>query len=123
MNADQVMNKVVSPHAVWRRMRQLTGRKIEKRAVFELVCHVERQIDRIILRSMEEFEALNEARKVQGLRQKVMIDGTCVAHAIKNMYSDSIYIVPEKGGGERKESGDNEERHPQLKRSEVFGYG
>lgn len=115
--------KVVSPHAVWRRMRQLTGKKIEKRAVFELVAHVERHVDALIRRSMEAFSALNEARRVQGLRQKVMIDGVCVAHAIKNMYADSIYIMPEKGGGDRKERGDEEERHSQLKRSEVFGYG
>lgn len=96
-------------------MRQLTDRKIEKRAVFELVNYIEDHIDEIILQSAEELDKLNEMRKIQGVYQKVMIDQYCVQNAIKIINSYSFSFLPEQGGGESQEKKENISKHSQVR--------
>ena len=102
-------------HPVWKRMRQLTGRKIEKRAVFELVNYIENHMDEIILQSVEELDKLNEMRKIQGVYQKVMIDQYCVQNAIKIINSHSFSFLPEQGGGDNREKKENICKHSQVR--------
>jgi len=95
-------------------MRDLTNKKIEKDAVFELVNYIEDHIDKIILQCMEEFKTLNRCRRQQGAYEKIMIDRYCVRNAIKNINSQQICKSPDRGGGDEKEGENEEERHSQL---------
>lgn len=102
-------------HSVWKRMRELTDKKIEKRAVFEIVYYIENQIDKIILQSVKELDKLNEMRSIQGIYQKVMIDQHCVQNAIKIINSHSLYPLPQQGGGDIEESENEKHRHSQVR--------
>jgi len=93
------MAKMVCWFPICKRMRNRTGRKVEKRAVFELVDYIEGHIDRIILQVVAEHERLNDLRESQGIYQKVMIDCECVRNAIKTINSQSYSLLPEKAGG------------------------
>ncbi|HEC76890.1 MAG TPA: hypothetical protein ENI33_06510 [Thermoplasmatales archaeon] len=108
-------NKVVYWYSIWKRMRNLTNKKIEKDAVFELVNYIEDHIDEIILQCMEEFQTLNRCRRQQGSYEKIMIDRYCVRNAIKNINSQQICISSNEEGGDEKEKESKEERHSQLK--------
>ncbi|HEC77343.1 MAG TPA: hypothetical protein ENI33_08850 [Thermoplasmatales archaeon] len=115
-------HKIVAPYSIWKRMRELTGKKIEKRAIFEIVNFIEEQIDKIILQSLEEFESLNEMRRIQGFYQRTIMDAECVKRAIKNIYPNNYYILPKRAGGDEGEEDRKENKHPQFLR-EMIGYG
>ena len=102
-------------------MRELTKRKIEKRAVFEIVNFIEEQIDRIILQSLKEFDNLNKARESQNIHKKVVLDAHCVKQAIKNIYSNNYYILPKRAGGDKREEGNEEDKHSQFLKEVYHG--
>jgi len=114
-------HKIVAPYSIWKRMRELTKRKIEKRAVFEIVNFVEEQVDKIILQSLREFDNLNKARESQNMHKKAVPDVHCVKRAIKNIYSNNYYILPEKAGGDEGEENKEENKHPQFLREVYYG--
>jgi len=77
---------------VWKHMRDLTNRDIEKRAVMEFISYFEKQINLVISQSVKELNKKNRLCGIQGLRQTQRIDRRCVREAIKtinnNGYSD-----------------------------------
>ena len=113
--------KIVAPYSIWKRMRELTKRKIEKRAVFEIVNFIEEQVDKIILQSLKEFDDLNKARESQNMHKKVVLDAHCVKRAIKNIYSNNYYILPERAGGDEGEEDKEENKHSQFLREVYHG--
>ena len=114
-------HKIVAPYSIWKRMRELTGKKIEKRAVFEIVTFIEEQVDKIILQSLKEFNNLNKARESQNMHKKVVLDAHCVKRAIKNIYSNNYYILPKRAGGDEGEESKEENKHSQFLREVCYG--
>jgi hypothetical protein len=101
---------------VWKHMRKLTGKDIEKRAVMELIMYFETLIDKVIIQSNKELEQLNSQRKIQGLYEKSRIDAESLRRAIKNlnalMYPSSSEMT---GGLIQQESEKNVEHTPEKK--------
>lgn len=69
-------------------IHEITGRDVEKSAVFELSSHIEKEMKKVILQSNVELEKLNELKKIQGLYQKNRIDRDCIKNAIKTIKED-----------------------------------
>ena len=95
---------------VWKHMRDLTERDIEKRAVMEFITYFEKQIDMVIEQSAEELDKKNELYGIQGLKQKQRIDRACVRDAIKTINNNGYPSLPGRTGGRKKE-GENYEKH------------
>ena len=95
-----VVNRAVvywSP--VWKHMRKLTGKDIEKRAVMELVTYVEKLMDKVIIQSTKEMEQLNENKKIQGIYQKCRITDEAIKRAIKTINASEYPLLSEMTGG------------------------
>lgn len=92
-------------YTIWRHIREITGKNVEKRALIELIIYFENQIDKVIHQSVKELYKLNELKKIQGLYPKKRIDKTCIWNAIKTLNSNEHSILSEKTGGtlEKKE--------------------
>lgn len=80
-------------------MHTLTGRDVEKRAVMELITHIETWADKVILQSEKELEQLNSQKKIQGLYEKSRIDDECIRRAIKNLNAVAYSSSSERTGG------------------------
>jgi hypothetical protein len=88
---------------VWKHMRDLTDRAVEKRAVMEFICYFEEQMNMVISLSAKELEKRNKMSEVQGLKKKQRIDMACVREAIKTINSNGHSSMPGRAGGIRKE--------------------
>ena len=95
---------------VWKHMRDLTERDVEKRAIMEFITYFEKQIDLVIEQSAEELEKNNKLYEIQGLKQKQRIDWACVREAIKTINNDGHSCLSGRTGGKKKE-GENYEKH------------
>ncbi len=84
---------------VWKHMRMITNKDIEKRAIWELIMYFEKQIDLVIKQSLIELDKLNQLNELQGLDPKSRIDKYCVRNAIKTINSDDYSSVSEGIGG------------------------
>jgi len=89
---------------VWRRVHELAGVHIEKRAVMEVIWYAEEQIDLVIKQSMKELERKNKFCETQGLRQKQRIDRGCVMDAIKSINNNGHSFPSERTGGKTREA-------------------
>lgn len=76
-------------HQVWKHMRVITKKDIEKRAIWELIDYFEDQVNMVIQQSLIEHKNLNELKKLQGLDPKVRIDKDCIKRAIQTINSES----------------------------------
>lgn len=92
-------------YTIWKHMREVTDKEIEKRAVMEFVYYFENQMDKVIHQSAKELDKLNELKKIQGLHQKIRIDKDCIRNAIKTINPKEYSPSSEKTGGtiEKKE--------------------
>ena len=86
---------------VWKHMRSVTGREVEKRAVSEFITYFEKQIDMVIRQSVKELDRKNNLEEVQGVRQMCRIDRECVRRAIKNIYNNGNGKASERTGGNK----------------------
>jgi len=86
-------------HQVWKHMRDLTNRDIEKRAVMEFIYYFEEQIDMVISQSARELNKRNELYRVHKLKQKQRIDSECVREAIKTINNNGHSSLSERTGG------------------------
>jgi len=86
-------------HQVWKHMRTITNKDIEKRAIWELIDYFESQIDLVIQQSLIEFNKLNKLKELQGLDPKSRIDKYCVRNAIKTINSEYYSSLSERIGG------------------------
>ena len=97
---------------VWKHMRDLTERDIEKRAVMEVICYFEEQMNMVIRQSKKELDKKNRLYEIQGLKQKQRIDQRCVRDAIKNINGNGHSSLSGRTGGIlQKEKKRN--KHPQ----------
>ena len=96
-------------HQVWKHMRVITNKDIEKRAIWELIDYFESQIDLVIQQSLIEHNKLNKLKEIQGIDTKARIDKDCIRKAIKTISSDDYSAMSERTGGmiERKENFEN----------------
>lgn len=99
-------------YTIWRHMRKLTGKDVEKRAVIELVVYFENQIDKVIHQSIKELYKLNELKKIQGLYPKKRIDKTCIWNAIKTINSNEHSVLSVTTGGKEKKEKINQKHLP-----------
>jgi len=88
---------------VWKHMRDLTNRDIEKRAVMEFISYFEKQIDLMISQSVKELDKKNRLCEIQGLRQKQRIDRKCVRKAIKIINDNGHSCTSGRTGGKTQE--------------------
>lgn len=84
---------------VWRRVHELAGVHVEKRAVMELISHAEQHMDMVILQSKRELEKRNGLCEIQGIRSRSRIDGECVRQAIKSLNDNGHSFPSERTGG------------------------
>ena len=97
---------------VWKHMHDLTGMHIEKRAVMEVICYFEEQINLVIRQSAKELDKRNELNEIQGLKQKQRIDQGCIRDAIKAINNGGYSSTSERTGGIlQKET--KRDKHPQ----------
>jgi hypothetical protein len=97
---------------VWKHMRDLTERDIEKRAVMEVICYFEEQMNMVIRQSARELEKRNRLHTVQGLKQKQRIDQGCIREAIKTINNNGHSSLSKRTGGIlQKEK--KRDKHPQ----------
>lgn len=89
-------------HSVWKHMRELTNKEVEKRAVMELINHLENQTDLIIKQSLIELHKLNELKEIQGQYSKMRIDKNCINNAIKTLNGNCFSPLPNRTGGIKK---------------------
>jgi hypothetical protein len=89
---------------VWRRVHELAGVHVEKRAVMELISHAEQHMDMVILQSKRELEKRNELCGIQGIRPRARIDGECVRQAIKSINDNGHSSSSERTGGKPREA-------------------
>ena len=95
---------------------KMADRLFEKRAVMELICFAEEQLDMVILQSKKELDKRNKLCEAQGLRQKQRIDHECVREAIKTINNGGYSSSPERAGGKKPKTECKEhfsEKHPQ----------
>ena len=97
---------------IWKHMRMMTNRDIEKRAIWELIGYFENQIDLVIKQSVIELNKLNRLNEIQGLDPKVRIDKECVRNAINTINSDGYSSMSQGAGGMLKRER-NFEKHSQ----------
>jgi hypothetical protein len=83
---------------VWKHMRDLTNRDIEKRAVMEFISFFEKQIDLVISQSVKELDKKNRLCEIQGLRQKQRIDQKCIREAIKTINNNDHSSLSKRTG-------------------------
>ena len=88
---------------VWKHMRSLTDRDIEKRAVMEVICYIEEQINLVIRQSAKELDKKNELNEIQGLKQKQRIDQSCIREAIKTINNNGHSSLSGRTGGKKQE--------------------
>lgn len=89
---------------VWKHMRNITDRAVEKRAVMEFIIYFEEQMNMVITQSKKELDKKNKINKIQGLRQNERIDSECVRNAIKTINNNGHSFMPVRAGGKsRKE--------------------
>lgn len=69
----------------------ITGKSVEKSAIFELTNYFEEEIKKVILQSEKELKKLNKLKESQGLYQKNRIDRNCIKNAIKNLNKKNIH--------------------------------
>lgn len=81
-------------YSVWKIMRKLTNKQIEKRAVMELITYFEKQVEKVIIQSKIELSKLNRAKRSQGIYQKTRIDKDCIVNAIKTINSNEHSSLP-----------------------------
>jgi len=84
---------------VWKHMHDMTGVQIEKRAVMEVICYFEEQLNMVIKQSAKELDKLNELYGIQGLKQKQRIDRDCVREAIKTINNNGYPFLSGRTGG------------------------
>jgi len=97
---------------IWKHMRMITNKDIEKRAIWELIDYFETQIDAVIKQSVIELNILNKLNEIQGLDPKSRIDKECIRNAIKTLNSDGYSSMSERTGGITKRE-ENFEKHSQ----------
>lgn len=97
---------------IWKHMRTMTNKDIEKRAIWELIGYFENQIDLVIKQSVVELNSLNKLNKIQGLDPKSRIDKECVRNAINTIISNS-YCSMSGGTGIIAKRERNFEKHSQ----------
>lgn len=90
-------------HSIWKHMRKITKKEIEKRATIELVIYLENQIEKITRQSEIELEKQNKLRKKQGIHQKARIDPNSLKKAINFINLKGHCQSPKKAGGIKKE--------------------
>lgn len=83
---------------IWKHMRSITHKDIEKRAIWELIGYFENQIDLVIKQSVTELNNLNKLNKIQGLDQKSRIDKECIRNAINTIIANG-YCSTSAGTG------------------------
>ena len=98
---------------VWKHMRDLTNRDIEKRAVMEFISYFEKQIDLVISQSVKELDKKNRLCEIQDLRQKQRIDRKCVREAIKNINNNGHSSLSERTGGMIQKVKNESKKHSQ----------
>jgi len=97
---------------VWKHMHDLTNMHIEKRAVMEVICYFEEQMNMVIRQSAKELDKKNKLYGIQGLKQKQRIDQGCVKEAIKTINNNGHSSMSERTGGiSQKEK--KLDKHPQ----------
>ena len=84
---------------VWKHMHDLTERDIEKRAVMEIICYFEEQMNMVISQSARELEKRNKFHDIQGVKKKQRIDSECVREAIKTLNNNGHSSLSERTGG------------------------
>ena len=97
---------------VWKHMHDLTGMHIEKRAVMEVICYFEEQMNMVIKQSAKELEKRNTFYEVQGLKQKQRIDQNCVREAIKTINNNGHSFMSERTGGILQKVKKESNKHP-----------
>ena len=103
---------------VWRYMRSLTGRDIEKRAVMEFINYFEGQMELVVRECVRVLDRRNRFYRIQGLREKRRIDGECMVEAIKNISGGANPSMPGRAGGRERGEGEGYEGQPKkLRRS------
>lgn len=101
-------------HQVWKHMRKITNKEVEKRAVMELINCAEEQIDEILFQCIKELEKLNELRQTQGINKKKRVDRACVKCAIRTLYPEKYPPLSEKTGGKQKKKKKIEKHSPEM---------
>ena len=89
---------------VLKRVHELAGVHVEKRAVMELICYAEEQIDLVIRQSKKELERRNELCEPHGLKRRERIDDRCVKEAIKSINNNGHSSSSERTGGKTREA-------------------
>lgn len=87
-------------YQIWRRMRELTNKEIEKRAVMEIINFFEPQINAVINQSAIELEKTNKLNEMQGLPKKKRIDHDSIKKAIKTINLNGHMQLPTEGAGD-----------------------
>ena len=105
---------------VRKHMHEITGLEIEKRAIMEVITYLESEFDVLIKQSVIEKDKLNELKQIQGIHQKVRIDGDCIKNAIKTINSNGHSPLSEKTGGITQKKENKFEKHsPEMILTEV----
>lgn len=87
-----------------KRVHELAGVHVEKRAVMELISYAEEQIDLVIRQSKKELERRNGLCEMQGLKRHERINGECVMQAIKALNGNGHSSSSERTGGRTREA-------------------
>jgi hypothetical protein len=85
-------------------MYKLAGMPIEKRAVMEVICYLEEQMDSVIIESKKQLDKRNEYCEVQKIKPKQRIDSECVRQAIKIINNNRDSSLPKRAGGKFQKS-------------------
>lgn len=88
-------------YTIWKHMRHISGKDIERRAVLELILFCEDIIEKITHQSVIELENLNRLKEMQGLYQKKRIDEICVKNAVKHLCNEGHPLNRRKTGGKQ----------------------
>ena len=97
---------------IWKHMHNLTNMHIEKRAVMEIICYFEEQMDMVISQSARELEKRNKFHNIQGVKKKQRIDSECVREAIKTLNNNGHSSLSERTGGIIQKVKKKNETHP-----------
>jgi hypothetical protein len=71
-------------------IHEITGKHVEKSAIFELSSYIEEEMKKVIQQSNVELDKLNDLKKIQGLYQKNRIDRDCIKNAIKTLNKGTV---------------------------------